>query len=98
MESSSSNISSSPVHDDPKLDLSILKKNPQLQQLLLMTLSAIKQQQNDATATLDNDKRKFEQLDTRPLSADIAAMSDHGSPGSDSSSEDGWATWKKTSY
>ncbi|CAO3579677.1 unnamed protein product [Absidia cylindrospora] len=87
MENTSSDSSSNPNSDNPKFDLSILKKNPQLQQLLLMTLSAIKQQQNDATATIDNDKRKFEQLDTSPLSDDMAAMSDHGSPGSDSSSE-----------
>ncbi|KAI8337090.1 hypothetical protein BC941DRAFT_426688 [Chlamydoabsidia padenii] len=66
-------------------DLTLLKENPQVQQLLLLALSAAKQQNEQPSP--DNDKRKYDQLDTFSTSGELAALSDHGSPESDSNSD-----------
>lgn len=53
------------THESNPFDLTLLKDNSQVQQFLLMALSAAQQQQQQPTASsLDNDKRKYDQLDT----------------------------------
>ncbi|SAM07560.1 hypothetical protein [Absidia glauca] len=77
------------THESSSFDLTLLKENPQVQQLLLMALSAAQQQQQQQPTAVspDNDKRKFDQLDTLSQSSDLGGLSDHGSPGSDNGSE-----------
>ncbi|ORZ06930.1 hypothetical protein BCR42DRAFT_426733 [Absidia repens] len=66
------------------LDLTLLKENPQIQQLLLLALSKTNQQNEQLAPSTDNDKRKFDQLNTK---ANPGSLSDHSSPESDTSSD-----------
>ncbi|KAI8076780.1 uncharacterized protein BX664DRAFT_343906 [Halteromyces radiatus] len=82
------NPSTKPNNLSKPFDLTLIKDNPQMQQLFLLALSASKQQSSSTSqVTQDKDKRKFDQVESLVTSVDIGSPSDQDSLSSDTNSD-----------